>query len=719
MISRSRLLVTLTVLGGLAIVASIVFMLATSLDAVATKTNELDAERAEQSVRSALGASLASLRGVVADNAVWTQAYEVVSRDQLDLNWLQETWGTTAEAGTNYNGAAVLDKDLNVLWGYSPGIDFGEQGKRVFHGRLENAGLRLPPIDTEAQEGIVDLGGPLALVSVGLVVPTEGDAPSPAAPLRYLLYYRLIDDALLAEWSAMFGIEGLTVSKKLPGNAIGVDLISLDGRQAGSLSWKARSPGEAAAAVVRPKILFVLAAVCLLVAALVGLLVFGLKQVARSEAKAQQAALTDNLTKLPNRHALTLAKAQLLKGATVQSVALALIDIDQFKTVNDTYGPEIGDLLLVRIASALRDILPKDMMICRNGADEFAVLATGPAAERAVRDAIVSLQSRLPRPFDLDGRLIQVGLSIGIATNTHDCLSAEELFRRAEGAMQVAKANGDRLVVFDPVLDEDRRRRAEIEGEIRAGIERGEFTVAYQPIVDAGSRLMHGVEALARWPGRPGGPLRPDEFIPVAETSGLIHDLGLYVLCRACLDWADRDDILISVNVSPVQFHDPRFEAYLAEILRETGLPAERLELEVTEGYLIDQPKRAKEVMSNLRSLGVRIALDDFGTGFTSIGYLRDYRFDKLKIDRSLAGQIDQSKEAAVLVASTIMLANGLSMTVTAEGVETFEQASLLTDAGCHQLQGYLFGRPDTKLAIGRRQRGHTIEDCSNSVRAA
>jgi len=234
----------------------------------------------------------------------------------------------------------------------------------------------------------------------------------------------------------------------------------------------------------------------------------------------------------------------------------------------------------------------------------------------------------------------------------------------------------------------------EIEDEIRTGIAGGEFSLAYQPLVGAEDKRIVAVEALLRWSRRPGGPLAPDEFIEIAEATGQIHPLGLFVLERACHDIAPLGDLRLSVNVSPAQFRDAQFERQVAHVLEQTRFPPERLQFEITEGYLLANPERVVRAVETFKQRGMSIALDDFGTGFTSIHYLRSYGFSHIKIDKSLLAGLAPGSKAAMLVTGAIMLACGLDMRVIAEGVETEDQAQLLRRAGCHKLQGYLFGKP-------------------------
>ena len=404
-------------------------------------------------------------------------------------------------------------------------------------------------------------------------------------------------------------------------------------------------------------------------------------------------ANVDALSGLPNRRALLarLDQLRVAPGDGDRNVAIVFIDLDGFKDVNDTYGHETGDELIRVLSRAFSGLLPAGDLLGRLGGDEFAAILTGPDAAEAAMTFSAAILERLMAPIAIGDRTIQSGASIGVAA-APEAWSGEELFRRADVAMYYGKTRGKgRISVYDPALDRDREALQAMESEIRDGLARGEFEVYFQPVVDAATRRMVGVEALVRWPRRPGGPLGPDVFIEVAESSGLIHPLGLFVLRRACTALKGFDDVKLSVNISPAQFRDPAFEQKVGQVLTETGFPAGRLELEVTEGYLIDHPVRAQAAIAGLKAMGMSVALDDFGTGYTSIAYLRRYGFNRIKIDKSLAGCIQQDNQEAVLVAGTVFLANGLLMAVTAEGVETEEQAVLLRLAGCQHLQGFLF----------------------------
>ena len=400
----------------------------------------------------------------------------------------------------------------------------------------------------------------------------------------------------------------------------------------------------------------------------------------------------DPLTQFANRRAFIVKLKALSESAG--EVAIAFIDLDGFKNVNDDYGHEVGDALIANVAEALSARLPGGALLARLGGDEFAAVLSGPEAKTHMLGFANAVCERLSRPIAIGERAVRVGASIGVAAAAGDC-DGQELMRRADVAMYHVKAHGKLgVTLYAPELDAERRRQSALNDEIRLGLERDEFDMFYQPIVDARTKVITSVEALLRWPRRPAGPLGADAFIPAAEAEGHIDALGLFALRRACDDFRDLDGVALSVNVSPAQFRNPEFERQVAAILAETGFPVRRLCLEVTEGYLIDNPQRAAVAIGALKAMGASVVLDDFGSGYTSIAYLKKYGFSAIKIDRSLSSRIGFDDKARVLVTGVVYLANGLDMPVTAEGVETDEQANLLRLAGCQNLQGYRFYRP-------------------------
>ena len=426
-------------------------------------------------------------------------------------------------------------------------------------------------------------------------------------------------------------------------------------------------------------------------------------------------ALTDVLSGLPNRREL-LARLDRLEqldqfgdtvGDCIDTRAVVFIDLDGFKQVNDAHGHHVGDTLICSLSARLRVICDGRAMVARVGGDEFAVLIETPGASAQAVALAREIDAEICLPVLVDRHVLQVGASIGIGNDVDGVLPAHELLRRADTAMYHVKTNGKgNIAVYDVAFDLGRMWRRTIESEIGLGLANGEFEVAYQPVVDATSGAIDAAEALIRWPRRPGGPLNPDQFIAIAELTGQIHPLGLFVLDRACRDLLPLPGVKLSVNVSPVQLRDPKFVRQVAHVLEQTRFPPGRLQLEVTEGYLLAHPEGAIRAIRAFKAMGMTVALDDFGTGFTSIHYLQSYGFSHIKIDKSLLAGLRQGSKASMLITGAIYLAKGLDMRVIAEGVETEEQAALLRAAGCHKLQGYLFGRPMPIAAFAQALQG-------------
>lgn len=420
-------------------------------------------------------------------------------------------------------------------------------------------------------------------------------------------------------------------------------------------------------------------------------------------------ALTDALSGLPNRRALIahLEDLHTQGPPDPDCVAIVFVDLDGFKMVNDDFGHELGDGLIRQVSVELAQVVGDAAMLARMGGDEFAILVEGAWATVRAQELARLVMAALSRPHMVEGQQIYIGASIGIAGHAGAPVDPYELLRRADTAMYRVKAAGKGdILTYDPSFDEGRLRRQQIECEIRRGLATDEFDVVYQPLVEAQAGTVVAVEALVRWPRRPGGALPPDDFIEIAEAYGLIHPLGMFVLRRACADLLPHPGLKLSVNISPAQFRHPGFEQEVAQVLAHSGFPPERLQIEITEGYLIDHPERANHAIAAFQAMGVSVALDDFGSGFASIGYLRRFGFSGIKIDKSLSAELGSDPKAAMLITGMVHLANGLGMRVTAEGVETENQAVLLRIAGCHELQGFLFGRPAPirDLLVHRRE---------------
>ncbi|WP_082527959.1 EAL domain-containing protein [Devosia sp. Root105] len=415
----------------------------------------------------------------------------------------------------------------------------------------------------------------------------------------------------------------------------------------------------------------------------------------RTEAHIHFLAYHDSLTGLPNRARFERDLAA-LAGRAAEGVpaTLVLIDLDRFKHINDTLGHVAGDDLLRQLANRLFQLVGPAGTLARVGGDEFAILLSGPAAG-AAESLCRAIQLQFGRPFRLFDDPAFITASFGIAPwrPGSDALS---MLREADIALYEAKARGrGRWEVFTPPMAETVGEKRRIEQDLRRALDTGgELTLEYQPIFAADGRTVAGAEALVRWEHPERGRLAPDVFIGVAEERGLIEKLGEWVLEEACRMLARTTIPWVAVNVSPVELKSRRFVDRVIEQLRLLGISPARLQLEITEGVLLDTSEATESGLTRLRAAGIRLALDDFGTGYSSLNYLRRYNVDKLKIDRSFVGQLGQSIDAEVIVRTIIDLARSLNMKVTAEGVATEQQRDYLMARGCHELQGYLLSKP-------------------------
>jgi len=439
------------------------------------------------------------------------------------------------------------------------------------------------------------------------------------------------------------------------------------------------------------------------------LVAYGLQNFGRLE----RIALTDSLSGIANRRALHHDFLRLAQEG--EERALALIDLDGFKAVNDHYGHFIGDRVIKQCAGILEDLCGEDALSYRLGGDEFAILVLGPIAGNILEGICRNLLARLARPIQVDDRAITLGASIGLSRSTgSDGLSSSELLRRSDVSMYASKQGGKmRCTWFKEEFDQRREQVQQIEQELRDALTRDEFRLLYQPLVDAKSCEVVAVEALLRWERGERERIGPDVFVPIAEETGLINPIGLWVLRKACREALAWDPIKLSVNVSAAQLRNPEFPVQLGHVLEETGFPPSRLELEVTETYLVGDITTAGRSLEMIRGFGVGVVLDDFGTGYASIGFLRNFRFEKLKLDRTLIVDAARDDSSRAMMISSIAVARAMAMDVTAEGVETEAQAALVRTAGCDQIQGWLYFKAITAAEVSEHLANRSLVDAA------
>ena len=668
--------------------------LATSVITTMRRSADIrDDERASRAAQSAIRSLKERVSMTLLDNAGSSDAYQIAKPGEFS-RWAVEKWRGTSGAASIYDGAIVTTRNGATAMAtykgsaFDPSTRFGTTLESQTMAALRSDGR--PIVEFVKTWDGVDILASTAIHANGDVAVT-----SPYAVLSLFRHVRDSDLGLLAE---PYQLDGLRLYEVASPNMLTVALRSVSGSPVAYLGWNRLRPGTRVYQEVRKQ---VLVAGIILVAFLVMVVVAGSaesRRMARMAKLARYEASHDGLSGLLNRSGLIAELEREL--STDGDVVLHLLDLDGFKAVNDTWGHQIGDILIQRVAEAISSCHPEIVSAARLGGDEFALVQRGQSSPTDLSDRVLSI---FGTPFEIESRTVEVGVSIGSASSktVHDPF---ELLRRTDMALYRAKYEGKgRAVPYQPELDRDREEMAALEGELKRAVAEGGITVAFQPLVAADTGKLSGAEALARWQSAT-GPVSPEIFIPLAERSGLIEQLGMSVLRQSIRAAAEWPELGLSVNVSPVQICNPSFAQGVARLLKEEDFDPTRLTLEVTEGVLMSNPNQAQRAIDELKKIGVRFSLDDFGCGYASIGALRQFGFDSMKIDRSLVWAAEDGRGKEVLKA-TIALAAALSIPVTAEGIETVGQANLLRDVGCDQLQGYMVGRPMSAEALSRFRR--------------
>lgn len=646
--------------------------------------NVIDDNRAIQASKAAASSMVRRLSGTVRDNAVWDEAYEAFnSGDRAD--WAYNNWGSTTEDYALYDGAVVSDlaggQPSAYLKGkpFSPEDYFGPQFQR----QIAKAGNLIK----DPQVNFFKVDGNIILASSQAIQPYKNDT----RPIRFVLtFFKALNVDVVDAIASNYQIAGLHLGTTPSATQLNLPIKDMNGTVIGYFMWPRQVPGTL---VYNEVYALLIGAISLLCLFLVGILIAGsleARRLSQLALNARRDASTDSLSGLLNRSGLLASfESMLAIKAESEKFILYLIDLDGFKAVNDTWGHAIGDDLIRQVAKTLEHCHPELCVAARFGGDEFAVIQAGDSPPEEICSSVLEI---FRTPFNLDGRTVEVGASIGYAIAT-DVYSALELVRRADMALYEAKENGrGRASAYSHDLDLERAQRADLEGKLKLALDNDEVTTVYQPLADAATGEMRGVEALARW-NTPSGPISPEVFIPLAEKSGLIDQLGLAVLKKAIRAAKDWPNINVSVNVSPHQLCNPNFPSEVALLLAQEDFSPLRLTLEVTEGVLMSNPDQASRAINALKAAGIHFALDDFGCGYASIGALRQFGFDRMKIDRSLVWAMDDQNRGVEILRATISLAVALGIPVTAEGIETDRQARILREAGCDQLQGFMIGR--------------------------
>ncbi|WP_149086598.1 putative bifunctional diguanylate cyclase/phosphodiesterase [Pseudomonas prosekii] len=538
---------------------------------------------------------------------------------------------------------------------------------------------------------------------------------SPQATERFEQETRLANDALVAmERSSIRSVEAgnLTDAKAI------LDSESY-AAQKSLLSTSTRKLLDSVITSAEKRIEYVRFIGSFVLTALVGFIIFAFgllwvmmyRQIRTSEISHKGAedklyfmARHDELTGLPNRRTFVEQVAKLLnqRSSLPGCVALAMVDIDHFKDINDTLGHKSGDELIKLLPGRFRLGMPEGAVFARFGGDEF-VVALPVLDEKHALDSFESLVECFSDPLEVEGHVLSITISVGVALSPIHAVNPDHLLRLADIALYEAKAQGrNRMQMFNPLLEQSILAQKQIEADLRIALENDEFVLHYQPIFSQNGTRITGLEALLRWQHPLHGMVSPAHFIPIAEDSGLIVLIGEWVMRRAFSDALRWPNERISINLSPMQLRDPSFLSKIQNLLLSTGAEARWFDLEITEGVLLEDNRRVRKLLDDLHDFGFGISLDDFGTGYSSLSYLQNFPFTRLKIDQSFIKTIETSSEAAQIVQAIVSLGIALGLSVIAEGVETMGQHRILANAGCQQMQGFLFGHAQSPKEIDK-----------------
>lgn len=670
-----------------------------ALSLMTSEINRIDADRGRNAVSAALNSFVMSLGESVADEATWTEAY-INTYVAFNPAWLDGTWGSTARMSDNYDTAIVTNAKGEILFGESrSGAVTGNIAQHYSGTRalLDGLQAQVDQLGADAKvAGYARSDRGVAGLAAAVIHSTTGRLSTPGEDRRILWFARQIDDGMLKQIAYRFQIPVPRILQDSTPVEDGFTLADAAGVEIGTLAWEPLRPGDTAfrhAASVASMVLLVIG--CLVFAVL-----HSFRRSVERRAEADERdwinSRYDEETGLINRFGLEEGFRRLVPKKTSEAnIAVAYIGLEDYRQAIAIYGEDTGAMLLDELLEVMEKAIDGQAELARTGSDEFIISRSGDEAGIIVRHIARKILEAVSEPLAVQSWRIKVGVSIGLAEVRVTHATVVQPIRMAEAAMRLAHENGGNYIIeHDDSIEAERQKRVAVQADIRRGLEADEFDLDYQPIFDFASQSMIGVEALLRWRRRAGGPMSPAEFIPAAESSGLIEDLGIFALRRACRDLARYPGLKLSVNVSTVQFRNPMLANQIDQVLAATGFPPERLQLEITESFLLTRPERATAALDELRARGILIALDDFGTGFSSIGYLRQFKFDRVKLDRSLVDRLDQDPVKAALVESTMVVAYAMGLSVTAEGVERREEAAALSRLGCREFQGYLFSRP-------------------------
>lgn len=700
-----------------AIVAAFIFVLSAILiyERESSAREVGSVERAYENQKAQL---LEQIERYAASNAAY-----VNTDTAFDPEWVRSRFGRGLAVREGYDLVVILDRDLNEAFSYLPETAPTEldltsilspQVARLITGIRQRYVANLVTArngdtyfsgttnDVSAVTE-VQIGQRIAIIAAMAIVPDPGGIPMRRDVPLVLLAAKQIDAKALADMLSSLSLTNLFLDETIPAGMNGTAIRDADGTPLAYLTWDPVARASQIILASAPVL-----AIALFVILAISLLVLRRNTAAYRELEIRkrdvlEAARHDGLTGLLRRDFFLAAADELLdqSPASTGTLGVLYVDIDGLTQINDAFGHVVGDHLIQHVVSVMQCKCRSSDIIGRMGGDEIVLILSGRASTAALMQDVEALATALNTAALLDDHAIDVSCSIGVAVRPDHGTRMPSLLRAADVALQRCRTGGRRqFKLFDHTMDEEIRERRRLRDELRLALERNEFDLFYQPIVDARTGQVCHLEALLRWHHPERGLLAPGAFLDVAEETGLIEPIGSWVLHRAIRDAGSWDGAAVAVNVCTTQIGSGTLPQQIEALLGESGLPPSRLMLEVTETVMMDQSNVITDAISRLSSLGVGIAIDDFGTGYSSLSYLHQYRFQTLKIDRSFVARLGTDPKAQAIIRSLVELARTLDMTVVAEGVETEEQKVMLANAGCQMLQGYLFSRPKPVLDL-------------------
>ncbi|WP_374281942.1 putative bifunctional diguanylate cyclase/phosphodiesterase [Novosphingobium sp.] len=727
---------------------AISLLLAVGFRASTGFVDRLDQQREQQLVGNYIErqaqASIAQLKVQL----TWDDAFRAMGRGAPDSAWTDAYIGEFLWTNFGYERLYVVDPGGRALRSWERGRPASDAGYAWVQAQVQRELVRMGqngtvfgavagsrqladtawPLDARGRPltrwgySLVRIGDRPAVLSVVSILPDDSYGLLTRTP-NHLVAVRMIDAAYLQGLSADLMLPGVSLAKggAQDGQRNSLPLIRGDGRTVGWLEWHTVLRSEMVRDRIRP--LF-LAYLIFLVALLLGganvikMLRTAMHRLRLREAQALHEARHDEMTGLPNRSYFITRLDQELTGLVRRkgrAVAVAFLDFDHFKFINDTLGHPAGDALVRQVADRARRQLPATDLIARLGGDEFVVLRRGAQGQGGISQLGQDLMALFAAPFNIDGRIIDVTASCGISWAPEQGLTAEDLLRNADIALFRAKQRGrGRWRAFTREMEGTVRRRLLLELELRKALQANSLSLAYQPVVASEDGRICGAEALLRWDHPELGSLSPALFVPVAEQAGLMPLLGWWIIGRVFEQRRAWPDVEISINLSPLQLSARGFLDDLAVLVRELRVDPRGITFEVTEGVLMERGTGVFAVLEGLKAMGFGVALDDFGTGYSSLSYLRAFEFDRIKIDRSFVQNIENDLNAHAILKAIVALGQSLDTLTVAEGVETPLQSELVRAAGCELIQGFLFHRPMSAAEFGA-----LLAECAPTASAA